>query len=50
MTGVLTVLVLIIAGVQVWPDGSSYEGVFSGDLRHGQGTQSWQDGSVCSVT
>jgi len=36
----------IYTGIQVWADGSTYEGVFKDDLRHGQGTQTWTDGSV----
>lgn len=36
----------ITLGVQQWSDGSSYEGVFNNDQRHGQGTQKWIDGSV----
>lgn len=31
-------------GLYKWPNGSSYEGQYSEDLRHGTGTFTWSDG------
>lgn len=36
-------------GVQVWPDGSRYEGEFANGLKHGRGRYTWADGEVINV-
>lgn len=33
-------------GVQEWDDGSTYEGVFVGGLKHGNGKYTWASGEV----
>lgn len=37
-------------GIQHWPDGSCYEGVFKDDVRHGQGKQTWSDNAVSFIS
>lgn len=36
----------VYIGLEVWPDGSRYEGNFVDDLRHGEGHHSWPNGEV----
>ena len=37
---------LFATGVQWWADGSSYDGDFVQDMRHGKGTHTWANGEV----
>jgi hypothetical protein len=32
--------------MQLWPDGSKYDGQFQNDLRHGQGEHMWANKEV----
>merc|ERR1712217_105219 len=35
-----------MGGKMEWPDGSTYEGGYTKDLKHGEGTLTWPDGRV----
>ena len=36
-------------GIQHWADGSTYEGEFLNDMRHGTGVHTWPNGEVSCV-
>ena len=35
-----------LLGTQIWEDGSSYQGEFIEDMRHGRGLHKWANGEV----